>query len=78
MPLNRLTYATQLRGICDAIGMSKFSHRKRRIFTPSEWYARSISIGLWKHKYRIRDAQVSDSESAKKAFGRLHLGFSVN
>ena len=78
MPRNRLTYAVQLRGICDAIVNPWFLHRKRRIFTPSEWYARSIRIGLWKHKYRIRDAQISYSESAKEAFGRLHLGFSVN
>lgn len=71
MPRNRLTYAVQLRGICDAIVNPWFLHRKKT-------YLHTIRMVCEKHKNRIRDAQISYSESAKEAFGRLHLGFSVN
>ena len=58
MPRNRLTYAVQLRGICDAIVNPWFLHRKRRIFTPSEWYARSIRIGFKKCQKGFRKASL--------------------
>ncbi len=68
MPRNRLTYAVQLRGICDAIVNPWFLHRKRRIFTPSEWYARSIKIGFEMHKYRIQKVPKRLSEGFTWAF----------
>lgn len=68
MPRNRLTYAIQLRGICDAIVNPWFLHRKRRIFTPSEWYARSIKIGFEMRKYRILKVRKRLSEGFTWAF----------